>query len=100
MENPDIILHKNTRKFEVAEYLEDFWDDLASLGPKAIKQYSLAFCTDPICPIVLTNTRLGEDMYKRRKHRISHEDLQETMVNNIRIILSQIIKRQLTNLLL
>ena len=83
VENPDIILHKETKKFEVAEFLEDFWDDLASLGPEAVKNYSVHFCIDPICVVTLINTRLGQDMYKRRRHQISHSDLQETMVSLI-----------------
>ena len=82
VENPEIVIHDNTNKFEVDEFLEDFWPDLLSLGANAIREYSIAFCTDPICSIALTNARLGEDLYQQRKLNTERYPQIQTMVNH------------------
>ena len=78
MERSAVVLHKEVNKFEVDEVMTDWWEDFCNLGPKSVQEYSFAFTPDPVTIITCHNTRLGEDMYQRRKH--SDFPLLQTMV--------------------
>ena len=77
-----MVLHKNVNKFDIQTVLDDWWEDLAALGPKSVREYSIAFCDDAPTLITLLNSRLGEDRYQRRKHAGAKVDI-ETMVRQI-----------------
>ena len=62
-----MVLHKETTKVPVNEFLEDWWCDLCSLNADAIREYSMGFSEDPICSITIHNARLTEDSWARSK---------------------------------
>ena len=68
MERSETLLHDEVHKYDADEVMTDWWEDFTNLGPKSVQEYSFAFCRDPMAIVTNHNTRLGEDMYQKRKH--------------------------------
>ena len=62
-----MVIHANTIKVDVNEFLRDWWIDLMNLNADATRDYAFAFSNDPICIITLHNARLSEDSWVRQK---------------------------------